>query len=243
MKNLKVVLIVLGVGLFFAFNNPPKFLSHSHSIKGEGNAVTKEITLDPFHSIGLSLDADVILKQGSPQKVEIDAEANIIDNIKTKVRNGTWNIGIEENVIKHEKITIYITIPDLKAVSVAGSGDVTTKGAFTGMENLALSIAGSGDLKLEGEAKSLDISVAGSGDVLMAGSAGKVGVSIAGSGDVNLKDLVAGDCDISIAGSGNCKVNTSGNLDVSIVGSGDVYYTGGAKVHSSIMGSGDLHEM
>jgi hypothetical protein len=245
MKNLRVLLIVLGVGAFFAFLSPPDFLDRSvlsASISGNGDEVKKDLDLDPFHSIGLSISADVILMQGD-QKVEIDAESNIIDNITTKVKNGSWEIKFKERVKNYDKITIYITIPDLRAVSVAGSGDIMTKGAFTGMDNLSLSVAGSGDMKLEGEANSVSVSIAGSGDVVMAGTANKVDVSIAGSGDVNLEDLVAGGCDVSIAGSGNCKVNTSGSLDVSIVGSGDVYYTGEAKVHSSVMGSGNVHKM
>ena len=246
MKNLKVLLIVLGVGAFFAFISPPDFFDKpilSASLNGDGNDVSKEIKLDPFNSIGLSIPADVILMQGSPQKVEIEAESNIINNIKTKVQDGSWEIKFKDHVRKHEKITIYITIPELKAIAIAGSGDVMTKGEFTGMDNLALSVAGSGDMKLEGEAQSLDVSIAGSGDVIMRGSANKVSVSIAGSGDVNLQDLNAGGCDVSIAGSGNCKVKTDGSLDVSIVGSGDVYYTGGAQVHSSVMGSGNVHKM
>ena len=248
MKNLRVLLIVLGVGAFFAFLSPPKFLDFdtpvlSASVNGNGDEVKKEMDLDPFHSIGLSIPADVILMQGKTQKVEIDAESNIIDNIKTKVKNGSWEIKFKERVRKHDDITIYITIPDLRAVSIAGSGDIMTKGAFTGLGGLAVSIAGSGDVKLESESSSVSVSVAGSGDVVMTGSTNKVDISIAGSGDVNLKDLVAGGCDISIAGSGNCKVNTNGPLDISIVGSGDVYYTGDAKVHSSIMGSGNVHKM
>lgn len=241
MKNLKVLLIVLGVGAFFAFNSPDSIIGKT--VKGDGEMISKEIKLDPFDAIGLAIPADVILKQGSPQRVEIDAEQNIINNIKTKVRDGSWNIAFKEKVRKHEKITIYITIPDLTAVSVAGSGDVMSKGAFKNMGNLDVSIAGSGDVKLKGDSKKLNISVAGSGDVEMQGSATSVDISIAGSGDVNLEDLSAGNCDISIAGSGNCKVNSEGSLDVSIVGSGDVYYTGGAKVNSSVMGSGKVHKM
>lgn len=248
MKNLRVLLIILAVGGVFAFVSPPKFLDFdkpvlSASINGDGNEVQKEMDLEPFHSIGLSIPADVILKQGKTQSVKIDAEANIVDNIKTKVKNGSWEIKFKERVRNHDKITIYITIPELRAVSIAGSGDVMTKGAFTGMENLALSIAGSGDIKIEGEANAVNVSVAGSGDVLMSGTANKVEVSIAGSGDVNLKDLVAGGCEISIAGSGNCKVHTNGHLDVSIVGSGDVYYMGDAKIHTSVMGSGNVHKL
>ena len=66
-------------------------------------------------------------------------------------------------------------------------------------------------------------------------------MSIAGSGDVDLADFEVDDCEVSIAGSGDCEVNVSGSLQVSIAGSGDVKYKGDPdKVKSSIAGSGDV---
>ncbi len=46
-------------------------------ITGEGPVVTKTIDLKTINSIGLGISADVVLTQGSPQKVEIKAQKNI----------------------------------------------------------------------------------------------------------------------------------------------------------------------
>ena len=239
MKNMKLSIVLLGLSVLFTSSIAAQW----SSIKGEGSVVKKEISLADFDGIGLAIPANVFLTQGSSQKVVIEGQANIIKNIETDVKNGTWKIHYDKSVKKAEKVNIYITMANLRKISIAGSGDVSGKGAFKGMGDLAISIAGSGDVELSGDAKNVEVSIAGSGDVKMDGSARDVEVSIAGSGDVNLKALSAQNAEVSITGSGNCKVNVNGSLDVSIVGSGDVYYSGDAKVQSTVRGSGNVNKM
>lgn len=239
MKNLKLTMMLLGASLFFTSN----LFAQWKFIRGEGDVVKQEISIDDFDGIAISISANVYLTQGNTQKVVVEGQANIIANIEREVKKGTWEIGFEKSTKNTKRVNIYITIPDLTSIAVAGSGDVTTESDFKGMGDLSIFIAGSGNVNVRGDAKSLDLSIAGSGDVKMEGTAPTVEVSIAGSGDVDLKSFMSQNCEVNIAGSGDCNVNVNGKLDVSIIGSGDVYYIGEAKVRSSVAGSGDVHEM
>lgn len=193
-------------------------------ISGEGAVVTKELQLDEFRSIGLAAAGKVYLTQGSPQKVTVEAQQNVIDNLKTEVKNGKWGIGFKENMRNYKSLVIRITVPEIEDLSIAGSGTIVGENAFNNL----------------GE---LNISVSGSGDVQLSGSADKVSVSIAGSGDVDVQNLRAQNAEVSISGSGDCKVDVSGALDVSIAGSGDVAYKGSPRVSSSISGAGKVKGM
>ncbi|MBL7792744.1 MAG: DUF2807 domain-containing protein, partial [Saprospiraceae bacterium] len=113
-------------------------------VKGEGPVVKQELNLDDFHSIGLSISGTVYLSQGNTQKVVVEAQQNIIDLLKKEVKNGNWNIGFQKNGGNYEKVKVWITVPTLKALSLAGSGDIITKTAFNGLDNLKMDIAGSG---------------------------------------------------------------------------------------------------
>ena len=162
--------------------------------------------------------------QFAKQKVEIKAQQNIIDLIDKDVRSGKWRIKLEKgtNLKRHDGIDVYITLPMIDELSVAGSGSIVGETDFKNVEDLEVSIAGSGDVTLDGSGEDLE-------------------VSIAGSGDVDLAGFEVDDCEVSIAGSGDCEINVSGSLEVSIAGSGDVKYKGQPnKVKSSIAGSGDV---
>lgn len=227
MRHSRLFFIVLFFGLSLSFTANAqwnKWGKWGKGVSGEGAIVTKTISLDQFSGIEVGLGADVHLTQGNKQEVVIKAQQNIIDLIERDVRGRKWTIELEDgiNLRNHKGIDIYITLPIVDKLAIAGSGSIIGETAFKDLRDLSVSIAGSGEVKLRGNGEDLE-------------------VSIAGSGDVDLADFVAQDCDVSIAGSGDCEINVSDRLEVSIAGSGDVKYKGDpSKVKSSIAGSGDV---
>jgi|APTNR8051073442_1049403.scaffolds.fasta_scaffold00532_2 hypothetical protein len=207
-----------------AFFLPSAYSQWGSGIKGEGPVVKKEISLSAIEGIGLGISGTVYLTQGSSQKIEIEAQQNIIDNIKQEVKNGSWSINYQKNVRGHDGVKIYVTIPNVKALSIGGSGKILGQNSFNNIDNLALSIGGSGMIELAGNAKN-------------------VKVSIGGSGSVKASKLKTETCNVSIGGSGDCFVEVSESLKASVAGSGDVYYKGRPKVDSSIAGSGRVQSM
>lgn len=221
MRNLClfICLLVFGSSTIFA-----QSWKNSGKISGEGPVVKRELNLDKFEKIGLAINAKVILEQGSQQKVTIEAQQNIINNIETKINKNSWSIKFDEKVSSHDAIKIYITMPTIKGLAIAGNGDIEGRTPFNGIEKL-------------------DISIAGNGDVDLAGSSEILNISIAGNGDVQVADFKAGDCQVSIAGSGDCFVHVTDNLKVSIAGSGDVNYKGSPRIKSSVAGSGSISSL
>lgn len=195
----------------------------AQKISGQGSTVNQTLNLDKFESLGLGISAKVYLTQGS-QSVRIEAQQNIIDNIKTEVKNGSWNIDFKQRVNNHTDITIHVSMPTIEALSIGGSGEIIGKSNFNNLGNLALAIGGSGTIELAGSAKDVEI-------------------SIAGSGDVKTGNLKANNCEVSIAGSGDAYIEVNNDLDVSIAGSGDVHYRGKPRISSSVAGSGSVKSM
>ncbi|MDZ4682750.1 MAG: head GIN domain-containing protein [Saprospiraceae bacterium] len=221
MKLTKVFFALL---LCSAFARTSAYAQWGNGIKGEGPVVKKEISLSAIEGIGLGISGTVYLTQGSSQKIVIEAQQNIIDNIKKEVKNGSWNINYQKNVKGHDGVKIYVTLPNVKSLSIGGSGKIIGQNSFDDIDNLAISIGGSGSIELAGKAKDLNI-------------------SIGGSGKVKTGNLKAENCKVSIGGSGDCYVEVSESLKASIAGSGDVYYKGRPKVNSSIAGSGRVQSM
>jgi cytoskeletal protein CcmA (bactofilin family) len=216
---------------------------HWSTIKGEGKVVTQEIKLDPIHGFSLSFNGDVVVTQGSTQKIIIEGQQNIIDNIKRDVHHGHWNIEFDKNVKDAEPVKVTITVPTLDEVGLSGSGSIMSTNRFSGLNDLELSVSGSGDLQFSFEAKNTELNLSGSGEATVDGVTGELEINISGSGNVTAKDLVASDCEIAISGSGDAAVNVNGDLKTAISGSGDVTYKGNASVNASISGSGSVKKM
>lgn len=237
MKNFS---ISLAITAFFLLAQGTVFSQSWSGIRGEGPKVTKKLDLERFDGFSLSFNARVLVRQGSPQAVEVEAQENILNNIETNVSGGRWKIKFDQNVRNHDGVTIWITIPTLTEASISGSGDIVGETPFNGLGDLKVGVSGSGDIKLDVEAKNISSGISGSGDITLGGSAGKLDVRISGSGDIRASDLSADYCSVHISGSGDVEVNAREDLEVSTSGSGDVYYRGRPRVKAKVSGSGKV---
>lgn len=192
-----------------------------------------------FNDIAFSISGDLILTQGSGYSVKLEGDKKDIEKIITKLEGNTLIIKLNSNWKNIGDVKVYVTLPELNKISLAGSGNVIAKKAFK-VNSLDIDIAGSGDIIFENlTAGKTEVSVAGSGDIKLVGSSGdKLEVSIAGSGDVDAANYIANKVEVDISGSGTAKVHAKDKLETAIVGSGSVYYNGNPLVEANSIGSG-----
>lgn len=206
---------------------------------------TETRNVSSFSSLDLSISANVYLKQGGPQSVVLEGDAGDLEKIETEVsgselriktKPGRWNIG---------KITVYITMQDVKDLNISGSGSIKAETAVK-TNNISLVISGSGNINLpELSAREVSCVISGSGNISYAGpsQADNSKIVVTGSGNVNAEGLSAKDARVTITGSGDCKVNASENLNVQITGSGSVFYKGKALINANVTGSGKVRQI
>ena len=215
---------------------------------GCATAATRETrTVAPFSEISLGGSPNVVLRQGSPQKVEVEGDAEdvalletVVDGRRLRIRRKSNNSRSWGRDYQHS-ITIYITVPDVNALSVSGSGTIK---AATDIQshNLQLSVSGSGSLLLPTmQADAVDMAISGSGGIRVAGICPKQDVRVSGSGSVEASKLQSETSSVHISGSGNARVHVTKTLDARIAGSGSVFTTGNPRVSSSTAGSGRVH--
>lgn len=235
---MKTTLVLLSLGLSATINT-----ASADCIKGVGEVVKKSLTVDAFHGISLEGSMNVVLTQGATQSVEVEAQANLIELIETKVVKGVWEITTKDGYSTDKTFTLYITVPMIDQVAVDGSGDVISNGTFTS-DAMELAVAGSGNITIAFNSKTADADIAGSGDMVLSGTADKLNVNVAGSGDVDARELKVADATVDIAGSGDVVLDASQSLEASIAGSGDVSYKGApARISRNVMGSGDVRSL
>lgn len=209
------------------------------SIKGSGNIVVEERAITDFDRIVVEGAIDVILMQDDEHLLEVEADDNILPFISSSVSGGELRVRSTRSYRSRDDVKVYITVRDLEALEVRGSGDVRGESVIAGDE-LDLEIDGSGSMDMEVYFNHLFAEINGSGSFRMSGEVPEQRISINGSGDYRAADLLSSDADITITGSGNGTVNVREFLKAEIRGSGDVVYYGDPEVNSSIHGSGKL---
>lgn len=203
--------------------------------------------VDNFTRISFGFPGKLYLKQGSPQKVEIEGDREVLEEIETEVSDGRLKIGrpgkwFDRNS-DDKRITVYITVPNIEAVSVSGSGSVIGQSKIR-TNDLSLAVSGSGSMSLDAEANgNVKADVSGSGDIKLGGHFESFESDVSGSGRVNLAATIDKGADFEISGSGKIEASGSADMvDASISGSGKVL---AAELETNrcdvrITGSGDV---
>ncbi|MFM9838899.1 MAG: head GIN domain-containing protein [Cyclobacteriaceae bacterium] len=217
-----------------------------------------------FSKISFRVPGKLVLRQGSPQKVEIEGDKETLSKIETEVKgdrlsigNERWNWGWSSN----DRVMVYITVKDISALSVSGSGDLITEGKII-TNKLDLNVSGSGSLQTEASVSGdMEANVSGSGRIDVKGSCESLESDISGSGRVNASLTILRNIAVDISGSGKfegsgsakeIKTEISGsgkvfasNLEVDICnvrisGSGDVEINVKSELDANISGSGTV---
>ena len=201
-----------------------------------------------FTRIAFRIPGKLILKQGSPQKVELEGDRELLKKIETEVDGDRLSVGRENrwmdwNWSKEDRVNVYITMPDIEGLSVSGSGDLVGEGKFnTGA--LKLSVSGSGTLQIEVAATGdIDANVSGSGRLQVGGTCKGFESDVSGSGRVIVNAKIDGMADVGISGSGKIEASgTAQSIKATISGSGRVYASNLEvdKCTVRISGSGDV---
>ena len=216
-------------------------------IKGNGNVVTIERSTADYDAIAVAGWFDVELVDGQEGQLKIRGEENLLEYIKTEVKDNKLVIKVKNGVNLRpsswgEDGGIYVTVPveEVSSVSLSGSGDVITKTVLK-TDDFKTSMSGSGDIDLQIEAETIKASLSGSGDIKLSGQAGSFEVKVSGSGDIKAYELSANKVEATISGSADVRVTANEMLYARVSGSGDIYYRGNpTKIDSKASGSGEI---
>ena len=173
----------------------------SFDIQGQGPVVTQTLELDEFTGIDFLGTDKVFISYGTEQSVVVEGHANIIERIKTKVKNNIWDIELEEGGYKNYELTYYLTLPLLENVYNTGTGNVVIT-EFPAQESLNIRIMGTGSfLGYPMELNTCEVDVTGTGSV-----------------EVSVNDQL----DVSIDGTGHVYYKGNPIVNADIVGTGSV---------------------
>ncbi|MEX0291426.1 MAG: head GIN domain-containing protein [Flavobacteriaceae bacterium] len=195
----------------------------NNCVDGTGPLVNETRSFSSFHSISNNGVGNILLTQGTQEDVTIEAQANILQILKTEVVDETLVISLVDGQCINsitETVTFTVSIPEIKNLELDGVGDFNTQNDIA-LDSLNLKLNGVGNFGLTGSSDYLDI-------------------DLTGVGNVEAFDLSTSFCDIVISGVGTANVTVSDTLNVVIVGQGTVSYKGNPEINSDITGNGEV---
>jgi len=212
---------------------------------GSAEAATQTYGVSDFSRMRIAGPFDVHVRVGGSPSARASGPKDALDRLSVEQNGDTlvvktlpggwggWPTGSRGPVV------VEVSVPDLRGVSITGSGDVTVDRMRGDAVDLALSGSGSLDVGAI-DVGTVSAVMTGSGDMSLAGKARTVTATLTGSGDLKADRLVADDAQTKLVGSGDLALGARHLVKVVLAGSGDVTISGPAACSVTRSGSGDV---
>jgi putative autotransporter adhesin-like protein len=205
-------------------------------INGNGNIVTREISVQPFDALSATGVFELKLSQGNKEQLKIEADENLQELFEINSEGSNLKINMKKNVnfSSKKKIKVYITFRNLKSLDLNMVGNVSTddKLSFT---NLKLDNSSVGSVNLDITAQDLDIHNKSVGNMTLSGKAQNAVIRHSGVGSFKASNLIVQTMDIEASGVGSADVNAEKQLKVKDSFLGKVRNKGNATVKKKVV--------
>lgn len=178
------------------------------SVKGSGQTASEVRDLSGFRKIDASGVFQVEIVAQKDFSVEVEADDNLLQYIKTEVRRGTLKLETERKLNTNNPIRVRITAPDIESIDSSGAANIVVS-----------------DLKNEG----LEIDSSGAAKVKVSGVTARLVVDVSGATQIDAEGLNAVDADVDASGASTVNVFVSGNLRTDASGASTIRYAGSPK--------------
>jgi len=196
--------------------------------RGSGDMITKNYDLESYNEVELVGDYEVVLIQSDQERLEIEADDNLMDDIEVDVFGKT--LRVESRRIRSRKgIRLEIYYKEIEGLHAGGAMDLTSRNPIRA-KFFDLGLSGAGAVRLEFEGEKLELQVSGAGDVELSGNTRDLEVRMSGAGGLDAFDLRAEYARVRISGVGGAEVYVTKELDANISGMGDITYRGNPTV-------------
>jgi hypothetical protein len=198
-----------------------------------------------FNKIEVSGGFNVILTQGTVEKLTIDADDDVLPKIITEVRGGTLIIRLENNTWNKntKKMTAELTFINLDKIDVSGAVKIT---GTNPMKFSKLKIEGSGASKinLNLSVTSLSCDFSGASEITLKGNAPEFKIDLSGASNLEALEFLTRKCSIDCSGASDARVNATESLEIESSGASKITYTGNpAKVETDLSGASKISKV
>ncbi|NIG57715.1 head GIN domain-containing protein [Chitinophaga sp. Cy-1792] len=241
-KAFLVCLIAIPV-MAMAFVNASSEYLHER-VKGSGVSKTEDRSVSGFSGVSTSGVYNVVLTQGGAEAVKVEADDNLLPYIETVVSGKSLEIKTKNgvNIEPKSKITVYVTIKELKAISASGACKVTGTGTISG-SNLGVELSGATLMNLDIAMSKVNVDASGASRLDLTGKTGAVNVGASGAAIIRTEKLNADNVNVDASGGSVVRVNAEKALNVGASGGSSIRYSGAAKVNSSTSGGASVSRL
>jgi len=210
-----------------------------------GDVITKELAINSFHKLDIDLNCQIILLNGTVQKVVIEGKEDMIKDVESRsiVTDDTWIVRSKSNcTLPKRESKLYITVPGLNEISIDGDFILSSDEFLKNINKiLKIDLDGNGDVSVMIDSLTLlELNMDGNCKAELIGRTKRFDIYSDGNSVVKAHDLVSEITNLEIDGNVTANVQVLHKLFIKIDGNATVCYKGNPQIISNQNGSSKI---
>ncbi|OAB77378.1 head GIN domain-containing protein [Cochleicola gelatinilyticus] len=226
MKTIKITLVVVLVAL----TTSCQFDINLGQENGNGNVITEERTVTSnFDEVKGSAGLDVLLTEGTENKIVVEADENLLEFIETEVTNGKLHVTSSRNIGHSKSKKVHVTYVKLSKVASSSGADVIVNSVLEN-DYLTFDASSGSNLQVEIFAKEVVAETSSGADLVLSGKAVNLQADASSGSELDAKDLFVVSCNAEASSGSDVTVHVKETLEVKATSGADINYYGEPKI-------------
>ncbi len=196
---------------------------------GSGNLVTQTRNVGSFDAVSVGGGFDVEIKIGSPAKVVIEADDNIIDDIESAVKNGQLKISLNDGLSFNDAhMKVYITCNEINRINSSASAKVVVLDEIQSNENIVLKASSGSRISATLNSPATEADASSGAEIVVKGRTKKFEAESSSGATVTASELLSENTTAQASSGASTSVHASVLLNAKASSGGSVNYRGEA---------------
>lgn len=194
---------------------------------GSGDIVTEKRAVPDFTGIKVSEGIEVELTAGNPGEVVIEADDNVIQYIRTSVKNGILRIGISDNTSIHSAtLKAYVKAPEICSIAVSSAAVLKGMNVLKCPGRMTLDASSGSQIIAVVDAPDIDGEASSGSNLDLKGSTQNLDVSASSGSTVKAAGLMSEQAKVASSSGASVSVFASIALKAKASSGGSIRYKG-----------------
>lgn len=225
MKTLLKITVLITTLLMLLFSTTSCIQGFT-GIKGSNNVVSENRDINAgFETISVQQGITLYLTQGSPTSLKVEADDNIIDLLKTEVKENKLKVYFEKNVYKAKARSVYLTTSDISNIQTSSGARVKAENTIQ-TNTLKLDSSSGSSIKIYVNAQEVLSESSSGSNIKIEGKTNYFSADASSGSGIDADELESVNAIANASSGANINVNVSGKLSANASSGGDIDYEG-----------------
>jgi hypothetical protein len=202
------------------------FVDGLAGVRGNGNVLTENRNLNSnFNEVQVQQGIQVYLTQDNTTTLKVEADENIIDLLKTEIKDNKLKIYFEKNVYKASSKKVFVSVAEISKISTSSGATVKTENTFT-TNTLKLESSSGSSIKVYVNAHEISSSSSSGANINIYGKSKDFYASASSGSAIDADQLETLNATAKVSSGANINIHVSGKLIANASSGGDIDYEG-----------------